>query len=133
MRSEHLPKQAAWLNSTERRSTAGKERERHPLQTEQEVNISAVSISSAIVISVISAMLEAQTPHLLRAVLATYCKEREEVVLASSRQLRLPLCDQAHTDKNQKKPCFYALLATCQTQSAGAFSSRFKAAVKKMT
>lgn len=56
-------------------------------------------------------MLEAQTPHLLRVVLATYCKEREEVVLASTKQLRLPLCDQVHIDKTNKQKAFFLCTA----------------------
>lgn len=75
-------------------------------------------------------MLEAQTPHLLRVVLATYCKEREEVVLACTKQLRPPLCDQLHIDKNQTKKTKKNLFMHCwqhgKTQSAGAFSDRFK-------
>lgn len=79
-------------------------------------------------IGFISVMLEALTPHLLRIVRATHCKEqRGNGVSINWTPQTTSLWLVWHKEKQkQKTVSFHALLATVQTPPAGLFCKRFQ-------
>lgn len=67
----------------EKKSTRGK-KTRVFLDAHSALNRTWIAVQYILSATAISVMLEAHTPHLLRAVGATHCKSREEKALASS-------------------------------------------------